>query len=322
MKQLLFIGGFPSGGTDLTKTVLNAHPDVDICGEMPFLISLEKEGYNQSSRFSNKEQCEEFTSKLSDLDIYNRINNLDFDTGPGLSQGHEFTVDELLWSVLTPEKSSIRGFKTPQYTEHLPRLYPLFPSAKFLIVVRDVRDVCLSWDKKWGKNMVLCADKWAKRLSLAYQFTDQGQDGRTLFIKYEDLLDAPEKTARSICEFLNIPFSESMLEHEKHTKEIIDGKLNYGQGIIAGNKNKWRNKLSPEKVLRLEQIAFNAMQMFDYEVDSAKAYKKLGLFELLYGRLRDVHALLFIGNRSLSKENKNKIRIKSLFIEIKKLLGL
>ena len=321
MKQLLFMGGFPSGGTDLTKTVVNAHPNIEIRGEMPFLISLKKEGYSQSSAIENEKQFQDFLRVLGELDVYNRIGNLNCPFSDYTKQENKPGIDAALWMSLSTTEASIRGFKTPQYTEQLPELYELFPTAKFLIIVRDVRDVCLSWDKKWGKDMILCADKWARRMSSAYHFTKSGSDGRTLFVRYEDLLDNTKTIAELICNFLSIPFSTSMLEHEKHTEEVVDGKLNYGKSIISDNKNKWRHKLSKKKILRIEQIAFDTMSLFDYPVSVAESEKKINLLEYYYGRLRDVYATIFIGNRSLSQENKYKIRIKSIFIELKKIIS-
>lgn len=41
--DLVFLCGFPSSGTDLLKNVMNAHPDIWMSGEFPFLPRLARE---------------------------------------------------------------------------------------------------------------------------------------------------------------------------------------------------------------------------------------------------------------------------------------
>ena len=63
-KQTLFVGGFPSGGTDLLKNILNAHPDIYINGEMPFLYKLANYGYTEDSIISSEAEYEQFIKIL------------------------------------------------------------------------------------------------------------------------------------------------------------------------------------------------------------------------------------------------------------------
>ena len=321
MGKLFFIGGFPSGGTDLIKTVINAHPAVDIRGEIPFLFSLKKEGFNEKMAFDKIDQLEELKQNLKKLDVYNRIGNLSYDFSADLKQNHSITLQDALWSLLSPSDSIIRGSKTPQFTEQLPCLFQLFPSASFLIIVRDVRDVCVSWNKKWGKNMILCASKWATRLSGAWQFTQKDPLRRTFFLRYEDLLNNPREVCQNICNFLTIPFSENMLEHHKYTPEKIDGKINYGERLVINNQGNWKSHLSSDYIKRIEEVAFDVMQLFGYEPSLGKQQKKITQYEFLNGRFHDLYGLLFIGNRMMTQKNRRRMWFKNIYIEIKKRCG-
>ena len=77
MYKLLFICGFPGGGTDLVKTILNSHPDVYINGEMPFLKNVIRYGYGENTKFSNISEIAKFQKVLHKFDTWGNIENLD-----------------------------------------------------------------------------------------------------------------------------------------------------------------------------------------------------------------------------------------------------
>ena len=60
--------GFPSSGTDLIKTVLNAHPKIELSGEVPYLPKLVDNGLTHESNFEDKGEVRAFTRLLQDSD--------------------------------------------------------------------------------------------------------------------------------------------------------------------------------------------------------------------------------------------------------------
>jgi len=318
--KLLFICGFPSGGTDLTKTVLNAHPDINVSGEMPFLVELLNKGYDHKSSFSSLEEIEELKEILKAGDTWNNVRNADFDFSDLLTKEKEMPLIEVLRVMFDKEHQLVWGNKTPQNTENIPLLRALFPEAHFLIVTRDVRDTSLSWSRKWGKSMLWCADKWNRRMQQGKRDSQDVKEGKALWVKFEDLLSDPENICRLICSSLDIPFSEQMLEHHKHTNEKLDGKLNYGKALKSDNQNKWESSMSSKKVQRIEEIAFDAMQKLNYSTEMATSRMPITDFELLKGRLNDIYALLFVGNRA-SEDNTVGYRIKNVIHEVNKRLS-
>lgn len=318
--KLLFICGFPSGGTDLTKTVLNAHPDINVSGEMPFLVDLLNHGYDKDSRFRTLKEIENLRDKLKSSNAWGAEDAYEYDFSQLLNGGESLSLNDVMSHMIGKDGSAVWGNKTPQNTEQMLRLNRLFPEAQFLIVTRDVRDNSLSWSKKWGKSMFWCADKWNKRMRQGVEDSQTLAEGRTKFIKFEDLLSNPEVTCRGICSFLELSFSEQMLEHHKHTNESVDGKLNYGKALKADNKNKWKAGMSTQKAQRIEEIAFDSMRLLGYQPQTAKTGIPISTFELLAGKLNDIYALLFVGNRA-RKENTFSYRLKNVIHEVRKRLG-
>jgi len=315
----LLICGFPSGGTDLIKTVLNAHPDIHISGEMPWLKDVAARGYDHSTVFSDIDVIHEFQNLLQSLDFWHNVGNVSHDFTENLREKGALSLEEVTQICFTGRDVKIWGNKTPQNTENIATLSQLFPNARFLIITRDIRDICLSWNKKWGKDMIWCAAKWAERMAIGKRVTDTFPKDRYLYVKFEDLLSDSEKTCAEICEFCDLPFSNNMLEHHKSIKSKIDGKINYGEPIKADNKNKWKKSLSVKTTQRIEEIAFDTMPTFDYHIEYATRKRPASYWEILRGKIKDVFALLFIGNRS-SQNNTFTGRVKDTLDAIKRSL--
>jgi hypothetical protein len=315
--KLLFICGFPSGGTDLTKTILNAHPQIYINGEMPLIREIENWGYNASTFFQSGEELKLFQNKLLSIDHWNNIENINHDFSELLTQTDNLSLENVLYTLFSIKERKVWGNKTPQNTEYMDVLSQLFPNAYFLIVTRDVRDVCLSWGKKWGRDMLLCAAKWAERMQKGFIHAQKLGNRQSLIIRFEDLLSNTEYVCAQICEFLDIPFEFTMLEHHNHVGKPVDGKINYGQAIIKNNQQKWRSQLPQYSIKRIEEIGWDTMTLFDYHPDYATNHVPISSFEKTRGKVRDVWAMLFIGNRA-SKDNSFAKRLSMVAFEFKK----
>jgi Sulfotransferase family len=308
--KLLFICGFPSGGTDLLKNIINAHPLVYINGEMPFLYELFQNGVKSNIVFKNKIEIEKFRKFLKKKDIWSNLENIDADI-----KDVPMNLKNLLRIFFSNDYHLVWGNKTPQNAEHIKELDLLFPHSKFIIIVRDVRDVCLSHRKKWGNNIYNCSIKWAKRMRLALDQINELDSKQSLLIKYEDLITSTESVTKIICNFLNIEWTRRMLAHEKYIENVIDGKKNYGIGIKKDNLNKWEKGLNTEELRKVEGYSYQTLIMLGYKPLLANRQfgfsKKKYLFDL-----HDFLSLIFVGNR-YSQNNSMLARIRVAIREVK-----
>lgn len=299
-KQLLFIGGFPSGGTDLLKNILNAHHDVFINGEMPFLYKLPIELNFSVANVYSKSEAEQIIDWLTDQDIWNNLKNKNTVRKKVANTGkHAIDQKKFFYELFLEKERMVWGNKTPQNTEYAQSLFKLFPDSKLVVVTRDVRDVVLSWKKKWGKNPHLVADKWNRRMCQIYDLTKE--DDRIILIKFEDLLSETVDITKKICDFIGIEWDKKMLKYHEHTENVIDGKINYGEPLKKDNKQKWKTQASPKIIRQVEEIAFEGMKKLDYKIAYAEQRRKLGTFYKKYAMVYDALAMLFVGNRA--KEN-------------------
>lgn len=110
--------------------------------------------------------------------------------------------------------------KNPSYTFYVKDLLKIFPSAKFVLMIRDPRgyiNSCLQKNEAPGTKkhhpafyMYVWKRYYDEMEELMRCYPEKCQ-----LIHYEDLTREPEKTLKNICTHLGIPFSSQMLEHHK-----------------------------------------------------------------------------------------------------------
>ena len=110
------------------------------------------------------------------------------------------------------------GNKTPKHVLHMPEIAELFPEARFVHIVRDGRDVALSYlSKDFGPSDVRsAADVWRARVERGRADGARLGERRYAELRYEDLLTDPEAELRTICAFLDLPFDDAMLRYHEN----------------------------------------------------------------------------------------------------------
>jgi len=227
---------------------------------------------------------EKFYSEFSDTLFFKRlkINNIIIDKCSWYKSIDDWTYSGILEAFfhiyMVREKKEIWGDKTPAYILHIYMLKKLFPKAKFINIIRDVRDVCLSANKAWGRNIYLTAQRWFNHITKFREDVKKYSPHDYLEVKYEELLDYPEKNLRKICEFLNIDFEKNMLILKKPSEEVGDAKNHIG--IFTSNKGKWKENLKIKQIKKIERICCSLLKDLEYEIRTVTSPKKLNKIEI------------------------------------------
>jgi hypothetical protein len=152
------------------------------------------------------------------------------------------------------------GDKTPEYTRHLPVLRELFPTAQFIHIVRDGRDVALSgYLMHFGaKNAYAAAREWSHVLAQVQAFAATMSEKSFIELRYEDLLAHTEDTFARIIRFLEID------DPDGHVSEAV-GRL-AGAELQAGNFDKWKTDLSRREQDLFAAVAGSWLRRYGYEV--------------------------------------------------------
>lgn len=147
-----------------------------------------------------------------------------------------------------------------------------FDKPKYIYLYRDPRDVTLSFTKAviGEKHPYFIAKQWNELQKLCItQLSDHGKE--TIFpISYENLLADPETVVKELCQFLEIKFSNKMLDF--HTSREAERSAqssslweNLSQPIKSNNTKKFMNELTTDEIKIIESITGNVMDTLGYE---------------------------------------------------------
>lgn len=98
--------------------------------------------------------------------------------------------------------------KTPANIYKISYILDLIPSAKFLLIVRDGRDVACSLRDRTG-NLESGIRRWVKDNQHGKQFW---QHPSVHQFKYEDLVEDPEAILQRIFQFIGVPYESGLTE--------------------------------------------------------------------------------------------------------------
>jgi hypothetical protein len=144
------------------------------------------------------------------------------------------------------------------------------PGSKFVHVVRDGRDVWLSWEKTWTRptSMGMAAKAWAAHVRKKRAW---GEKNTAVYyeLRYEAFLDDPWKIVSEMAAFLGRPAEQTRLDYYRsEMAENVASKETHpllSRGIVQSNKEKWRTQMTTRDCRYFEYIAGHALNAFGYE---------------------------------------------------------
>ena len=171
------------------------------------------------------------------------------------------------------------GIKAPVLIASLPQIRTVFPDAKIVHLVRDGRDVLVSYRNvrryekiRFGPSGgFTTALYWVDGVRRIHQLIDTN----IFQIRYEDLISEPKKELQHLCTFLGIQFATSMYEsyyNSPYNKDIVlpehkQGIHSYVQGpIFSDNKEKYKTSLASLDVLIFEFFSYEYLIKYAYPV--------------------------------------------------------
>jgi hypothetical protein len=165
------------------------------------------------------------------------------------------------------------GDKTPGYVQEIARLHQLFPNAKFIHMIRDGRDVCVSLKRiGWhGRVTMQLARYWRGEVEAGRRLGQKLPAGLYMELSYEDLVRNPEHVLRRVCSFLGEDFEEGMLRFYESADEQIPSRLLENHAKTRrppspSDLERWRRELKPAQVLMFETIAGRTMERVGHVV--------------------------------------------------------
>jgi len=192
-------------------------------------------------------------------------------SGLGHEEAYRFIVSAPFEAYARKEEKARWADKTPLYLRYIEELDTIWPEARFVIVVRDGRDVALSVMRvPFGANNVWAAARaWAHGIRLGLEAERRHPD-QVVTVRYEDLVARPAEEGARVSEFLGLEFHEEMLEIErtdpdKILKEQAGWFTNVWAGINTSAVGKWKREMTPAQQRLFARVAGPELEAVGYE---------------------------------------------------------
>ena len=263
-----FILGSGRNGSTLLASILNAHKDVFVPPEqfiLPYTIFKRYLRFDWST--NNLMQ-----DVLNTIKMPNQTLNWEVDLRKIeiKDKGIASLFNSIYRSYSKQLKGDVKiwGDKTPLNVHFTNFIYPEFPNAKYIFLIRDPRDVALSYKKLTdhkAKNTDFAIWKWndsIKMLDYLLARTD------VLIIKYEELVCNPERELKKILSYLEISKDMSILSSKSGASDMGVGDhsfhKNLDKPINSSSVGKWKLYLNDLAIKYTEQHSKINTERFGY----------------------------------------------------------
>jgi hypothetical protein len=226
-EKMIFVLGYGRSGTTMMGHILGNHPDVHMFQELNFFEKLWDRKHKGTLSVA---EAIDLTARLICI---NRHGFAILKDHSGYLEEGKKIIEGIAEKNLTPVEiyvtflkqtveqngKSIPCEQTPGYVFSLDEILKLFPKAKIINMIRDPRDVMVSWKKKWRQRTlrkepppfhvtfrtwihyhpISRSFLWKAAVKAAQPYVEEGIIHQ---VKFENLLANPEHEIQKVCDFI------------------------------------------------------------------------------------------------------------------------
>lgn len=273
----IFVVGSGRSGTTLMRHILSGHEDVSICGETRYLRTghLTRRGFrDRFARVGNLATDEGARSVVDhiyeDIEgknwwrwIQRNVPREQFLRGLLASDRTDRALFDLVMT-LSAQGKPIRGEKTPAHVYCVPTLLEWFPEAKTVHMLRDPRAVFVSRRRKLAAGQwhlhpfssvrrrepilslhlsLMAITSW-RDIARLHQGYRQTYPENYRLVRFEDLVSDPRAQVMGLCDFLELKFSDKMLDQRVYISSFAEAGTRV-DGFNPATIERWRTHLHP-----------------------------------------------------------------------------
>jgi hypothetical protein len=310
----LFILGHPRSGTTLIRLILTSHSHIGVPPESEFIVKLFPR-YGHIQRFSEEDSVELMT------DLSGRVIDLseqwEIDLEALLPQRYALvgkSYSEVCAHIYQAYQSAkqlsnilIWGDKNNAYHNYIDVLTYLYPKAKFVCVIRDGRAILNSikqleypegqkYAPRLSRTPRQVALEWSDTISRLDRHLKKYASGKSISIRYEDVLNDFEGQIGAVCDFLGIQYEPEMKEYYANNSALsleparYSWKKNTFRSLDTTKGSTWYKLLTKSEVMEFERYAGSKLDYCGYPL-SGKEIETKDFLSVKFGaesRLREL----------------------------------
>lgn len=272
-----FFVGCGRSGTTLLRSIFNAHPEIAVPYEAHFVVTLGDPAPRARYELEDGFAVEAFVADLSAQFSFRqwRLPEADMRSALNDPSPHDYAdAIRKVYSAYALHQGKRRyADKTAINVLSIAMLAEMFPEAHFVHVIRDGRDVALSWiGTGWDfgpQTVEEAALYWRYHIRRGRRI-GRGIPTRYREVHYEALIADPEGTLRELCPFLSIDFEPDMLEYFRSAQTLLEAMPRPKQHTnlllpLTPGLRDWRRDMVDSDVRLFDEIAGNLLAELGYE---------------------------------------------------------
>lgn len=165
--------------------------------------------------------------------------------------------------------------KTPMHIRYAEQILWRFPEARIIEVVRDGRDVCVSYNalaqqQPWARIGTAGAMRqWKQCVEWGELIRERPSfSNRVHTVRYEALKADPQRSLQQVFEFANLEWNEIQIEQiVKQTDISRVTQKGDGQYVRSGSVGDWKEQLSEAEISLCHNIAGEQLVRLGYRAD-------------------------------------------------------
>ena len=316
-------------GTTLLSRMLDAHSEIAILPETWSYVVLDRLGC-----------LDEFTDPWQTCLFFNEVwENLKSYRDPAAQVvarvaakhpnyvGPTAPILERLGQEYASERNArIWGEKTPGHALWLPQIRDLFPRARVLFMVRDPRDVLVSYDDRWNNGRrdanYLASTSALLKFFLVNLLNAPGFPPEQLYwVKYESLTAQPSVELEQICGFLGVEFEPSMIDfyhqHQGVERDMAEGQHHQllSKPATTDHVGRYQKVFGPSQIALVERLLGQEMQILGYPLSTSGELSLASDEERAFAKAEGNYQEMVSGDirKRLRKKGKLKLRAYQIF---------
>ena len=261
--------GMARSGTSLLREMLNHHSELAIPPESYFLMPL----------WDRFRAGHDLGKLLADLAFAVQVREWGVDADAvraRIPRTADFPdVIRAVYECYAESRGKRRfGDKTPLYMLYLELLEHAFSRPVYVHIMRDVRDAALSYAAMpsghprgwlWPAGVAEYACRWRSQVGRARRFGSTIGPDRYVELRYEDLVQEPERRLREVCDRIGLTFEDSMLEYYRDAD--VSTLVNHRRLAEppSPSARTWREAMRADDVERVEAVAGELLDELGYD---------------------------------------------------------
>jgi hypothetical protein len=246
----VIIIGCRRSGTTLLRAILNEHPDLLVHPDEPqFIVGTWK-------RFRNPIKYPQIAVRYIQNHEY-CINDITADEIMSYYDSREMiSFKDLIkaylyaWIKDKPDNAFI-VLKDPAFSFYLELIDSLFSNPRYIHIYRDPRANIASQKSRWRNTPFLENIRWW--LSAVHRCREWGRAHQRNFLEvtFENLVLEPEITIKKVCQFIDIPYVETMLSFRLIQRIFTPNEEPINvihEGVDRTRLDTWRSHLNVEEI--------------------------------------------------------------------------